>query len=126
MSAQRVSTDHACGQDIPQEDSVRKVPVSSSVDTAHPDESDRVVRLRYVVLAGGSLITFKIKKKQAFHERKKVFSLFGSYCYSGQLAQDELHEAAEQDAFASHPRVYHDGLQVGVPCAHHNVHERSG
>lgn len=69
-------------------------------------------RSRYVILSGGYLITFKIKKKQAFHERKKVFSLFGSYCYSGQMAHDELHDQADQDAFARHPRVYHDGLQV--------------
>jgi hypothetical protein len=69
-------------------------------------------RSRYVILSGGYLITFKIKKKQAFRERKKVFSLFGSYCYSGQMAHDELHEQADQDAFARHPRVYHDGLQV--------------
>ena len=74
-----------------------------------------VPSLRYVVLFGGALVTFKIKKKQAFHERKKVFSLFGSYCYSGQMAHDELHEAADQDAFASHPRVYHDGLQASHP-----------
>ena len=70
------------------------------------------IRSRYVILSGGYLITFKIKKKQAFHERKKVFSLFGSYCYSGQMAHDELHDQADQDAFARHPRVYHDGLQV--------------
>jgi len=68
-------------------------------------------RLRYIVLAGGMVITFKIKKTQAFHQRKKRFSLFGAYVYSGMMAQDELHEAADQDALASHPKVYHDGLQ---------------
>jgi hypothetical protein len=70
------------------------------------------MRLRYVVLTGGYLVTFKIKRKQAFNQRKKVFSLFGSYSYSGRLAHDELHEQADGDAFASHPRVYHDGLNV--------------
>lgn len=69
-------------------------------------------RLRYVVLTGGSLVTFKIKKKQGFNQRKKVHSLFGSYCYSGRLAHDELHEQADGDAFGSHPRIYHDGLNV--------------
>jgi hypothetical protein len=69
-------------------------------------------RLRYVVLTSGSLVTFKIKKKQGFNQRKKVHSLFGSYCYSGRLAHDELHEQADGDAFGSHPRIYHDGLNV--------------
>jgi len=71
-------------------------------------------RLRYVVLTGGSLVTFKIKKKQGFNQRKKVHSLFGSYCYSGRLAHDELHEQADGDAFGSHPRIYHDGLNVSL------------
>jgi hypothetical protein len=70
------------------------------------------VRLRYVVLAGGMLITFKIKKNQAFHERKKRFSLFGSYVYSGMMAHDELYGQTERDALANHPRVYQDGMQV--------------
>jgi hypothetical protein len=69
-------------------------------------------RLRYVVLTGGSMVMFKIKKKQGFNQRKKVHSLFGSYCYSGRLAHDELHEQADGDAFGSHPRIYHDGLNV--------------
>lgn len=69
-------------------------------------------RLRYVVLTGGSLVTFKVKRKQGFNQRKKAYSLFASYCYSGRLAQDELHEQADADAFGAHPRVYHDGLKV--------------
>jgi len=69
-------------------------------------------RLRYVVMTGGSLVTFKIKSKQGFNQRKKVYSLFGSYCYSGRLAHDETHEQADGDAFGSHPRIYHDGLEV--------------
>lgn len=60
-------------------------------------------------------MTFKVKRKQAFNQRKKVYSLFGSYCYSGRLAHDELHEQADGDAFSSHPRVYHDGLNVCIP-----------
>jgi hypothetical protein len=71
-------------------------------------------RLRYVVLTGGSLVMFKIKKKQGFNQRKKVHSLFGSFCYSGRLAHDELHEQADGDAFGSHPRIYHDGLNVSL------------
>jgi hypothetical protein len=74
--------------------------------------STLICRLRYVVLTGGSLVTFKIKKKQGFNQRKKVYSLFGSYCYSGRLAHDELHEQADGDAFTSHPRLYLDGLTV--------------
>jgi hypothetical protein len=55
---------------------------------------------------------FKVKRKQGFNRRKKGYSLFASYCYSGRLAQDELHEQADADAFGAHPRVYHDGLKV--------------
>jgi hypothetical protein len=68
--------------------------------------------LRYVVLTEGTLVTFKIKRKQAFHQRKKVYSLFGTYCYSGRLAHDELNEQADGDAFTSHARVYSDGLKA--------------
>lgn len=78
------------------------------------EKAELMLRLRYVVLTGGMLITFKIKKKQAFHERKKRFSLFGSYVYSGMMAHDELHEQIDRDALVSHPRVYQDGLQVSV------------
>lgn len=77
-----------------------------------PSPFNANVRLRYVVLTGGSLVTFKIKKKLGFNQRKKVYSLFGSYCYSGRLAHDELHEQTDGDAFGSHPRMYHDGLNV--------------
>lgn len=70
------------------------------------------IRLRYVVLTGGMLITFKIKKNQTFHQRKKRFSLFGSFVYSGMMAHDELHGQTDRDAMAGHHRVYQDGLQV--------------
>jgi len=89
----------------------RKRARTTNIGTFSPI-SDANGRLRYVVLTGGSLVMFKIKKKQGFNQRKKVHSLFGSYCYSGRLAHDELHEQADGDAFGSHPRIYHDGLNV--------------
>ncbi|WVQ83201.1 hypothetical protein IAT38_005340 [Cryptococcus sp. DSM 104549] len=70
-------------------------------------------RLKYVVLAGGCLVTFKIKRTAAFHPRKKKYILFGAYAYSGLLARDEIHEPSSQDAFTSEQRVYQDGLQSG-------------
>ncbi|WVQ96460.1 hypothetical protein IAU59_003565 [Kwoniella sp. CBS 9459] len=68
-------------------------------------------RLKYLVLTGGSLVSFKVKKKNAFHIRKKPYPLFGAYVYSGMLALDELPVMPTDDAFASQTRVYQDGLR---------------
>ncbi|OCF45974.1 hypothetical protein I317_00062 [Kwoniella heveanensis CBS 569] len=68
-------------------------------------------RLKYLVLTGGSLVSFKIKKKNAFHVRKKRYPLFGAYVYSGMLALDELPAMSSNDAFAYQTRVYQDGLR---------------
>lgn len=67
---------------------------------------------RYIVLSGGSLITFKIKSKQAFHQRKARYPLFGAYVYSGMLAVDELHATQDRDALSIQHRVYQDGLKA--------------
>ncbi|WRT67825.1 uncharacterized protein IL334_004799 [Kwoniella shivajii] len=73
-------------------------------------------RSKYIVLTGGSLVSFKIKKKSAFHTRSKRYSLFGAYVYSGMLALDEMPSSTSgssttNDAFSSQARVYQDGLQ---------------
>ncbi|KAL7420775.1 hypothetical protein Q5752_004727 [Cryptotrichosporon argae] len=68
-------------------------------------------RAAYVVLAGGSLVTFSVHQNQPFHRRHSRFPLFGAYVYSGMLAQDELREAVHEAAFAPSARVYQDGLQ---------------
>ncbi|WVF68945.1 hypothetical protein IAT40_003719 [Kwoniella sp. CBS 6097] len=68
-------------------------------------------RLKYLVLTGGSLVSFKVKKKNAFHVRKKRYPLFGAYVYSGMLALDELPVMSSNDAFVSQTRVYQDGLR---------------
>ncbi|WVQ65819.1 uncharacterized protein L199_003997 [Kwoniella botswanensis] len=68
-------------------------------------------RSKYIVLSGGTLISFKIKKKNAFHTRKKRYPLFGAYVYSGMLALDEIPSTSSSDAFTSESRVYQDGLQ---------------
>lgn len=36
-------------------------------------------RAKYIVIADGYLIDFKLKTKQTFHSRKKVYPLFGAY-----------------------------------------------
>ncbi|WWC88719.1 uncharacterized protein L201_003632 [Kwoniella dendrophila CBS 6074] len=68
-------------------------------------------RSKYIVLTGGALISFKIQKKNAFHIRKKRYSLYGAYVYSGMLALDELPSTSSSDTFTSQSRVYQDGLQ---------------
>nr|XP_018262424.1 uncharacterized protein I303_05441 [Kwoniella dejecticola CBS 10117]OBR84582.1 hypothetical protein I303_05441 [Kwoniella dejecticola CBS 10117] len=68
-------------------------------------------RSKYIVLTGGTLVSFKIKKKNAFHTRKKRYPLFGAYVYSGMLALDELPSPNSNDIFTSQSRVYQDGLQ---------------
>ncbi|KAK8858607.1 hypothetical protein IAR55_002836 [Kwoniella newhampshirensis] len=73
-------------------------------------------RLKYFVLTQGYLVSFKIKRKDSFHPRKKRYPLFGAYVYSGMLAQDELHEASNSDAFSTQARVYQDGLQSSDPA----------
>ncbi|WWD18499.1 hypothetical protein CI109_102951 [Kwoniella shandongensis] len=73
-------------------------------------------RLKYFVLTQGCLVSFKIKRKDSFHPRKKRYPLFGAYVYSGMLAQDELHEASNSDAFSTQARVYQDGLQSSDPA----------
>ncbi|WVW84624.1 hypothetical protein I302_106658 [Kwoniella bestiolae CBS 10118] len=74
------------------------------------DKWDKL-RSKYIVLSGGTLILFKIKKKNAFHTRKKRYPLFGAYVYSGMLALDELPSTSSADVFTSESRVYQDGLQ---------------
>jgi len=83
-----------------------------------------------MVLTGGCLVSFKIKSRQVFHQRKNRYPLFGAYVcsimaynlgkltsaqvYSGMFARDELHEALREDALDSRTRVYQDGLQVST------------
>ncbi|KAK4686458.1 hypothetical protein P7C73_g3664, partial [Tremellales sp. Uapishka_1] len=69
-------------------------------------------RATLLVLTGGYLVTYKLKKN-SFHPRKQRYLLFGAYVYSGLLAQEEVHEAVDEDGFFTRPRVYQDGLQTG-------------
>ncbi|TYJ58455.1 hypothetical protein B9479_000662 [Cryptococcus floricola] len=72
----------------------------------------RKFRSKYMVLTEGSLVSFKITGKNAFHKRKKTYPLFGAYVYSGLLAHEEIHEPSNRQApFTSEYRVYQDGLQ---------------
>ena len=83
-------------------------------------------RAQFIVLTGGCLVTFRVKRKEPFRARKHRYPLYGSYVslrrctrsrtyaqvYSGLLAQDELHEAIDEDALAHHARIYQDGLRT--------------
>ncbi|WVQ73104.1 hypothetical protein IAR50_002668 [Cryptococcus sp. DSM 104548] len=72
----------------------------------------RKFRSKYMVLTEGSLVSFKISGKNAFHKRKKTYPLFGAYVYSGLLAHEEIHEPSNrQGPSTMEYRVYQDGLQ---------------
>ncbi|WVR06432.1 hypothetical protein IAU60_003463 [Kwoniella sp. DSM 27419] len=74
------------------------------------DRTDKF-RSKYLVLTGGSLVSFKMKRKDAFHLRKKRYPLFGAYVYSGMLALEELPGSPSGDGLATEAKVYQDGLQ---------------
>jgi hypothetical protein len=113
-----VSTHHHGWTIILQEKPIGKVQVSLPAPPLFlKARADK--RPRYVVLTGGTLVTFKIKPKQAFQHRARRISLFGAYVYSGLLASNEIRLQADRDALFPHVRSYADGLEVSwkSPCS---------
>ena len=53
----------------------------SSGQSFHPSLKKRYlnIRARYIVLTGGSLVTFKVKTKRSFYPRQHHYPLFGAY-----------------------------------------------
>ncbi|KLT42021.1 hypothetical protein CC85DRAFT_285951 [Cutaneotrichosporon oleaginosum] len=65
----------------------------------------------YLVLMQGSLVAFSSDGRAGMQPRRAVWPLFGSFVYSGMLAQDELDANPNESAWDPQNRVYQDGLQ---------------
>ncbi|BEJ14793.1 hypothetical protein CspHIS471_0405600 [Cutaneotrichosporon sp. HIS471] len=68
-------------------------------------------RSLYLVLMQGSLVAFASDGSGGMQNRRAVWPLFGSFVYSGMLAQDELDANENEQAWDPKNRMYMDGLQ---------------
>lgn len=68
-------------------------------------------RSLYLVLMQGSLVAFSSDGRVGLQPRRAVWPLFGSFVYSGMLAEDELDPNGNERAADPVNRLYGDGLQ---------------
>lgn len=59
----------------------------------------------------GSLVAFSSDGRVGMQPRRTVWPLFGSFVYSGMLAEDELDSNTNETAWDPQNRMYQDGLQ---------------